>query len=101
MELITKDLNSINIKHDIFFYESELHRNNNIDNVISDLNNNGFVYEGMLEKPKSKVEGDWEPRNQTLFNSSKFGDDMDRALKKSDGTFTYFASDIEGLSLSK
>ena len=52
----------------------------------------GLLYEGVLEPPKGKLPDDWEPRPQTLFKASEFGDDVDRALKKSDGTYTYFAS---------
>jgi arginyl-tRNA synthetase len=58
------------------------------------LKDRGYVYEGILEKPKGNDVDDWEPRKQILFKSTKFGDDTDRALKKSDGSWTYFANDV-------
>ena len=93
MELIKNDLESIGIKHDIFISESEIVKKDFLTKAIIKLKSNGDIYEGILPKPKGDVE-DWEPRKQLLFKSTKYGDDIDRALQKSDNTWTYFANDI-------
>ncbi len=94
MGLIKENLKILGIKHDIFTYESELINNNYVQKTIDTLIKNSFVYEGYLEPPKGEPDKSWKARKQLLFNSKKFGDDSDRALKKKDGTWTYFASDI-------
>ncbi len=95
LELIKQDLAKLNIKHEVFFSEKTLHgKNGQIAKTISWLREKGLVYQGKLEPPKGKLPDDWEDREQTLFRATKFGDDSDRALIKSDGSYTYFASDI-------
>lgn len=96
MQIIKNDLAALNIKHDVFFSEKQLHQNNAkaIQETISDLTIGGHVYKGQLEAPKGGDATDWESREQLLFRSTKFGDDQDRALVKSDGTYAYFAADI-------
>ncbi len=95
LELIKRDLAKLNIKHEVFFSEKTLHgKNGQIAKTISWLREKGLVYQGKLEPPKGKLPDDWEDREQTLFRATKFGDDSDRALIKSDGSYTYFASDI-------
>ena len=94
MVQIRKDLALMGIHHEVFTSETELHRTGAIDSAINFLRERGLVYEGILDPPKGKVLEDWEPRLQLLFRSTDFGDDMDRALQKSDGTWTYFAGDI-------
>ncbi len=94
MDLIRADLAALGIEHEIFFRESDLHENGAIDQVLIDLTAKGEIYEGVLEAPKGKLPDDWEPRPQTLFRATNFGDDVDRPLKKSDGAYTYFAADI-------
>jgi arginyl-tRNA synthetase len=94
MAMIRDDLASLAIRHDVFFSERSLHAPiDEVARAIEELRAAGDVYEGVLEKPKGDAE-DWEPREQTLFRSTRYGDDVDRALKKSDGSYTYFASDI-------
>lgn len=94
MELIRDDLAALAIRHDVFFSERSLQApDDRVAATIHRLADDGLIYEGVLPRPKGQVE-DWEDREQTLFRSSAFGDDMDRALKKSDGAYTYFASDI-------
>jgi arginyl-tRNA synthetase len=96
MDTIRADLAALNIKPDVFFSERSL-LSSNVDYVaaaIEWLRERGFVYEGRLPPPKGAPAEDWEDREQTLFRSTAFGDDVDRALEKSDGSYTYFASDI-------
>ncbi|WP_370930872.1 arginine--tRNA ligase [Bartonella sp. DGB1] len=96
MQLIKNDLASLHIHHDIFFSEKSLHANQAAD-IVSAINLatlKGYVYEGRLPPPKGQADPDWEDRQQLLFNSTKLGDDMDRPLLKSDGSFTYFAADL-------
>jgi arginyl-tRNA synthetase len=96
METIRADLAALNVKPDIFFSERSLLASN-VDYVaaaIERLRERGYVYEGRLPPPRGAPAEDWEDREQTLFRSTAFGDDVDRALKKSDGSYTYFASDI-------
>jgi arginyl-tRNA synthetase len=97
MGLIREDLAAINIRHEVFFSERSLTQGGEGDLVgaaIADLRAAGLVYEGRLPPPKGQLPDDWEDREQTLFKSTEFGDDVDRALMKSDGSYTYFASDI-------
>jgi arginyl-tRNA synthetase len=94
LDLIREDLDALGITFDTFSSETSLHARKSIDSALAALNERGLIYEGILEPPKGKKPDDWEPREQTLFRSSQFGDDTDRPLKKSDGTWTYFAADI-------
>jgi arginyl-tRNA synthetase len=95
MANIKEDLASLNIKHEVFFSERSLTRPVDlVEKTINELRERGYVYEGRLPPPKGAPVEDWEDREQTLFRSTEFGDDVDRALKKSDGSYTYFASDI-------
>jgi arginyl-tRNA synthetase len=93
---IKNDLLALNIKHDIFFSEASL-KHDNIDEVadaIATLKAKGHIHTGRLEKPLGHDADDWEDREQTLFKSTAYGDDTDRALQKSDGSYTYFAGDV-------
>jgi arginyl-tRNA synthetase len=94
--MIKDDLAALNIRHDVFFSERSLTsgKSNEIDAAIAVLRKKGLIYEGRLEKPKGHDDQEWEDREQTLFKSTDFGDDTDRALMKSDGSYTYFAADI-------
>ncbi len=95
MDMIRDDLAALNVRHDVFFSERSLiEEGNAVGRIIEDLRASGEVYEGRLPPPKGGNLEDWEDRKQTLFRSTKFGDDVDRPLKKSDGSYTYFASDI-------
>jgi arginyl-tRNA synthetase len=97
MDAIRDDLAALNVRHDVFFSERSLIEGAEGDRVgktIEELRRAGHVYEGRLPPPKGAPVEDWEDREQTLFRSTKFGDDVDRPLKKSDGSYTYFASDI-------
>jgi arginyl-tRNA synthetase len=94
LDLIREDLAALNIKQDVFTSERALHESGAVADVIALLERQGHVYRGRLDKPKGEVPEDWEDREQTLFRASAFGDDVDRPLKKSDGSYTYFASDV-------
>jgi arginyl-tRNA synthetase len=96
MEMIKGDLAALHIKHDVFFSERSLIEtgNNKVTETIDYLRSKGDVYEGRLAPPKGKPVEDYEDREQTLFRATAFGDDVDRPLIKSDGAYTYFASDI-------
>ena len=96
MELIKQDLAALNVHHDVFFSERQLQKDDAkiIRSAINDLTLKGHVYRGTLPPPKGDVPEDWEDREQVLFRSTDVGDDLDRALVKSDGTFTYFAADV-------
>lgn len=94
MAAIREDLDALGVRHDVFISEAQLVRDGVADRAIAMLAEKGLVYEGVLEPPKGKLPDDWEPRPQTLFASTRFGDDVDRPLRKSDGTNTYFANDI-------
>ena len=100
MKLIRANLKSANIEHSIFTSEFELTQDDLPNKALADLEAKGFIYQGTLEPPKGKLPDDWEAREQTLFKSTEFGDDVDRAIKKSDGSFTYFAGDL-GYHLDK
>jgi len=92
--MIKEDLASLGVRHDVFTSERALHASGAIDKALATLESAGLIYVGVLEPPKGKTPDDWEPRPQTLFAASRFGDDVDRPLKKSDGAWTYFAADI-------
>ncbi|TFI57951.1 arginine--tRNA ligase [Sphingomonas parva] len=93
MDQIRSDLAQLGIRHDIFSLESEVIGSGAADRALETLRARGLVYEGMLEVPKGKTPEDWEPVELTLFRSSQFGDDQDRPMKKSDGSWTYFGVD--------
>lgn len=94
MELIRADLGLLGVQMDNFFSEKSLYGTGLIESAIASLEAKGLIYEGVLEPPKGKKPEDWEPREQTLFKSTEHGDDVDRPVKKSDGSWTYFAPDI-------
>ena len=94
MEIIKENLNLLGVKHDKFVYESKLIKNNTVSKVIKKLSKQKFIYKGKLKAPKGEQNVDWKERNQLLFKSTIFGDDVDRPLQKADGTWTYFASDV-------
>ncbi len=96
MAMIREDLAELNVHHDIFFSERTLHANGAaaIRTAINDLTFKGHVYRGTLPPPKGQLPEDWEDREQTLFRSTEVGDDIDRPLMKSDGSYTYFAADV-------
>ena len=92
--LIKKNLKSLGIKHDSFVSEKKIVQNKEVENVINFLESNNFVYKGKIKAPEGEDNKNWVEREQLLFKSTDFGDDKDRALQKSDGTWTYFASDV-------
>jgi len=94
MEKIRDDLSNIGINQSTFISERALVESGMVQRVVDILDDKNLVYNGVLEPPKGKKTADWEERPQTLFKSSQFGDDVDRPLKKADGTWTYFASDL-------
>lgn len=101
MAMIRDDLAALNVRHDVFFSERSLiegadgaKTGDQVGAAIAALRAEGKVYEGRLPQPKGAPADDWEDREQTLFRATDFGDDIDRPLKKSDGSYTYFASDI-------
>ncbi|MBY5312333.1 arginine--tRNA ligase [Rhizobium leguminosarum] len=96
MVMIREDLAALNVHHDVFFSERTLHANGAaaIRTAINDLTFKGYVYKGTLPPPKGQLPEDWEDREQTLFRSTEVGDDIDRPLIKSDGSYTYFAADV-------
>ncbi len=94
MEAVREDLDALGVRQDVFSSERALVESGAADAVIARLGADGLIYEGILEPPKGKVPEDWEPRPQTLFRATAFGDDVDRPLRKSDGSNTYFANDI-------
>jgi len=96
MEMIKGDLAALQIKHDVFFSERSLIEtgNNKVTETIDFLRSKGDIYEGRLPPPKGKPVEDYEDREQTLFRATAYGDDVDRPLIKSNGSYTYFASDI-------
>jgi arginyl-tRNA synthetase len=94
LDLIRHDLGLLNIHHDRFSSEAELQRAGAVDKAMRELRAKGLVYEGALERPKSiDPHDEWEPVELTLFRATQFGDDQDRPMKKSDGSWTYFGSD--------
>ncbi len=94
MEMIQADLAALGVEMDVFFSERSLYNTGQIEAAIEALRARGLIYTGVLEPPKGKVPEDWEPREQTLFKSTAHGDDVDRPIMKSDGSWTYFAPDI-------
>ncbi|MFQ5534755.1 MAG: arginine--tRNA ligase [Sphingomonadales bacterium] len=94
MDMIREDLAALGIRQEIFSSERALHDKGEIEKALQTLEEAGLIHVGVLEPPKGKRIDDWEARPQTLFRSTRFGDDVDRALRKSDGGWTYFASDI-------
>ncbi|MFV1875932.1 arginine--tRNA ligase [Nioella sp.] len=94
MELIRADLLQLGVRMDVFYSEKSLYGTGRIEAAIEDLKAKGLIYKGTLEPPKGKTPEDWEPREQTLFKSTDYGDDVDRPIMKSDGAWTYFAPDI-------
>ena len=92
--LIKNNLKSLGIKHDNFVSEKNIVSNNEVESVIDFLEKNNFIYKGKIKAPAGEDNKDWVEREQLLFKSTEFGDDKDRALQKSDGTWTYFASDV-------
>ncbi|MFZ4808502.1 MAG: arginine--tRNA ligase [Hyphomicrobiaceae bacterium] len=92
---IKNDLAALNVHHDVFFSERSLTEGRDqVREAMALLQAKGLIYQGRLPRPKGHEEDDWEDREQTLFRSTDFGDDMDRALMKSDGSYTYFAGDV-------
>ena len=94
MDMIKADLALLGIHHDLFSSEAELHVAGKADAAETELRARGLVYDGELEKPKGKEIEDWEPVTLPLFRSTQFGDDQDRPIKKSDGSWTYFGADL-------
>ena len=94
MDMIRADLKALGVEMDVFFSEKSLYGTGLIESALKELDDKGLIYEGVLEPPKGKKPEDWEPREQTLFKSTDHGDDVDRPVKKSDGSWTYFAPDI-------
>lgn len=96
MNTIKEDLSALRVHHDVFFSEwSLIHgQSDQVAEAINKLKGKGLIYRGRIPKPKDHDDGEWEDREQTLFKSTEYGDDMDRALMKSDGSYTYFANDV-------
>ena len=94
LKLIKKNLDSLGINHDNFVSEKKLVANQEVEKVIDILQKNKFVYKGKIKAPAGEDNNNWIEREQLLFRSTDFGDDKDRALQKSDGVWTYFASDV-------
>jgi arginyl-tRNA synthetase len=94
MHLIRQDLAALGVEMDEFYSEKSLYGTGRIEAAIEDLKSKDLIYRGTLEPPKGKKPEDWEPREQTLFRSTAHGDDVDRPIQKSDGSWTYFAPDI-------
>ncbi len=94
LNLIKQNLSSIGISHNNFVSEKSIVANNEVEKVISELKKKNFVYKGKIKAPAGKDSDEWVEREQILFRSTDFGDDKDRALQKSDGSWTYFASDV-------
>jgi len=94
LKLIKENLKNLGIIHDNFISETNIVNNKEVQKVIDVLKENDFIYEGKIEAPKGESDDNWIERKQLLFKSTDFGDDKDRALQKSDKTWTYFASDV-------
>jgi arginyl-tRNA synthetase len=96
LAMIEADLAALGIRHDVFFSERSLTEGprDEVAETIADLESRGLIYKGRLPPPKGKIDEDWEDREQLLFRSTQFGDDSDRPLVKSDGSYAYFAGDI-------
>jgi arginyl-tRNA synthetase len=91
---VREDLHLLGVNHDVFSSERAMIASGAVDASIAWLQSQGLIYEGVLDPPKGKTPEEWEPRPQTLFRATRFGDDVDRPLRKSDGSNTYFANDI-------
>lgn len=94
LAMIKDDLAQLGIRHEVFASERKIVESGRVEEALALLEKEGLIYVGTLEPPKGKAPDDWEPRPQTLFRSTQFGDDADRPVKKSDGSWTYFAPDI-------
>jgi arginyl-tRNA synthetase len=94
LELIRTDLDLLGVHQEVFSSERAMVQSGGVERAVAVLEEKGLIYTGVLEPPKGKTPEEWEPRPQTLFRSSSFGDDVDRPLRKSDGSWTYFAPDI-------
>ena len=94
LALIKKNLNDLGIKHDNFISETKIVNDNEVDKVVKKLQDNNYIYTGKINAPVKENNGEWVERDQLLFKSTSFGDDKDRALQKSDLSWTYFASDV-------
>jgi len=94
MDMVKEDLAALGVQHDIFSSEKALVDAGKVDDALKFLAEAGLTYTGVLEPPKGKTPDDWEPRPQLLFKATDFGDEVDRPVKKSDGSWTYFAGDI-------
>ena len=94
MARIREDLAALGVTMDVYSSEKALYGTGQIEAALAQLRGQGLIYEGVLEPPKGKTPEDWEPREQTLFRSTAHGDDVDRPVMKSDGSWTYFAPDI-------
>lgn len=94
MAMIKDDLHALGVDHSLFTSERELVAGGKVDEALAFLKDQGLIYEGVLEPPKGKLPDDWEEREQTLFKATDFGDDVDRPVAKSDGSWTYFATDM-------
>ena len=91
---VKNDLQALGVHHEVFSSEKALVQAGMVDSAVKFLEDAGLTYTGVLEPPKGKTPDDWEPRPQLLFKATQFGDEVDRPLKKSDGSWTYFAGDI-------
>jgi arginyl-tRNA synthetase len=94
MTMIRQDLAELNIRQEVFFSEKSLHDSGEIEETVQDMREQGLVFEGRIPPPKGQLPEDWEDREQTLFRATDYGDDIDRPLMKSDGSYTYFAADV-------
>jgi len=94
LKIIKENLNSLGINHDNFASEREIVENNEVENVIEKLKKNNHIYKGKITAPEGEDNKNWNERDQLLFRSTDFGDDKDRALQKTDGSWTYFAGDV-------
>jgi arginyl-tRNA synthetase len=94
LELIREDLAALGVRHDVFSSERALVEAGGVERGLQTLRDKGLIYRGTLEPPKGKAPEDYEPREQELFRATDFGDDIDRPIAKSDGSYTYFANDI-------
>ncbi|MFO1175072.1 MAG: arginine--tRNA ligase [Paracoccaceae bacterium] len=94
MQMIREDLAALGVRMDVYSSEKSFYGTGRIEAALDRLKAQGLVYQGTLEPPKGKLPDDWEEREQTLFRSTAFGDDQDRPVQKSDGSWTYFAPDI-------
>ena len=94
LDLIKEDLKNIGVTFDNYIYEKNIHESGRVTKVINILKKNNDIYKGVLKKPIGKNELEWKSTEQLLFKSSKYGDKSDRVIKKNNGDWTYFASDI-------